>query len=292
MAEISIGAVIYVLVILVFFIFLYLTGKKKYGQYCEILDKKEYPLRAFIPLGFAFMEMLRYKYTTVLDRKLRKQLAELQEKEYVEFYLRVTWATASSYFFIALLLSGILAVAGLELSVVLAAVFFGVAIGYAILYQVEKKVAERHVFISMDLPDFTNKILVLSGAGLSVRAAIIKVCKDLPKDTPFYRELKKSVYFMENGETPESAMDLLCMKCNMPEVRRMTSVLLQNMQRGGTDVLFALREIGNELWNERRAMAKRMAEKAGTKLLFPMMLMLLAVILIVAAPAVMSLSLV
>lgn len=70
----------------------------------------------------------------------------------------------------------------------------------------------------------------------------------------------------------------------------MTSVLIQNMNRGGTDVLLALREIGKELWNERRATAKRVAEQAGTKLLFPMMLMLLAVILIVAAPAVMSLS--
>ena len=95
---------------------------------------------------------------------------------------------------------------------------------------------------------------------------------------------------MENGETVESAMDMLCTKCNMPEVRRMSSVLIQNMNRGGTDVLLALREIGKELWNERWATAKRVAEQAGTKLLFPMMLMLLAVILIVAAPAVMSLN--
>jgi tight adherence protein C len=85
-------------------------------------------------------------------------------------------------------------------------------------------------------------------------------------------------------------MDALCIKCNMPAVRRMTSVLVQNMNRGGTDVLLVLKEIGKELWNDRRATAKRMAEQAGTKLLFPMMLMLLAVIVIVAAPAIMSLG--
>ena len=76
----------------------------------------------------------------------------------------------------------------------------------------------------------------------------------------------------------------------MPAVRRLVSVLLQNMQRGGTEVLYALREIGQELWEGRKAAARQIAEETTTKLLFPMMLMLLAVILLVAAPAVMSMN--
>lgn len=290
MEQVSPVAAIYAVAILLFIILLYLRGNKKYSQYCEILDKKEYPLKSITMLGFAFMELIRFKYTTILDRKLRKQLCELKERDYVEFYLRVTWATAATYFLIGLFFSGVLAVANIEISIVIVAVLFGVCLGYVAIYNVEKQVADRHLSISFDLPDFTNKILILSGAGLSIRAAIVKISKDLPKETPFYQELKRCVFAMENGETVESAMDTLCMKCNMPEVRRMTSVLIQNMNRGGTDVLLALKEIGKELWNERRATAKRVAEQAGTKLLFPMMLMLLAVIIIVAAPAVMSLS--
>ena len=120
---------------------------------------------------------------------------------------------------------------------------------------------------------------------------MVKVSKEMERDTAFYRELKHSVYLMEHGSTVEAAMDALCTKCNMPEVRRLSSVLLQNMHSGGSDVLMALNEISRELWNNRRAKAKKVAEEAGTKLLFPMMLMLLAVILIVAAPAVMTLRL-
>lgn len=290
MEQISIGAVIYVIVVLLLIVLLYIRGNKKYSQLCAILDKKEYPLKSITMLGFAFMELIHYKYTSVIDRKLRKQLNELKERDYVEFYLRATWATAATYFLIGMFFSGILALAEVEVTVVIITLVFGILLGYMVIYSVEKKIEERHLSIAFDLPDFTNKVLILSGAGLSIRAAIVKISKDLPKETPFYQELKRCVFLMENGETVESAMDTLCLKCNTPAVRRMTSVLLQNMNRGGMDVLLVLKEIGNELWNERRATAKRVAEQAGTKLLFPMMLMLLAVIIIVAAPAVMSLG--
>lgn len=291
MGKISVGAIIYIGVILLLLVVLYLRGNKKYSQLCAVLDKKEYPLKSMMTMGFAFMELLHYPYTSVVDRKLRKQLNELKERDYVEFYLRTTWASAATYFLILLFFSGILALAETELVIVVIVAVFGVLLGYVAIYGIEKKVEERHLSIAFDLPDFTNKILILSGAGLSVRAAVVKIAKELPKETQFYRELKHCVFLMENGETVESAMDMLCLKCNTPAVRRMVSVLLQNMNRGGTDVLVALKEIGNELWNERRTTAKRVAEQAGTKLLFPMMLMLLAVILIVAAPAVMSLGL-
>ena len=52
----------------------------------------------------------------------------------------------------------------------------------------------------------------------------------------------------------------------------------------------ALKEIGEEQWNNRKNAAKQFAEEASTKMLFPMMLMLLAVILLTIAPAVMSMN--
>lgn len=290
LSEVSTAGVIYLIAVLVFIIILYSKGKKKYTPLCEVLDKKEYSLKSLTMIGFSLMELVRYPYHSALDRKLRKSLRELKEEEYVEFYLRVTWATAATYFVIGLFLSAMLAFAGMEITIVLAVLAFGVLLAYTALYEVDKKITERHQEIVLDLPDFTNKLLILSGAGLSLKAAMVKVSKEMEKDTAFYRELKHSVYMMEHGSTAESAMDTLCVRCNMPEVRRLSSVLLQNMHSGGSDVLLALNEISRELWNNRRAAAKVAAEKAGTKLLFPMMLMLLAVIVIVAAPAVMSMG--
>ena len=76
----------------------------------------------------------------------------------------------------------------------------------------------------------------------------------------------------------------------MREMRRFVSVILQNMHRGGSDVLTALREIGKELWSARKAAARRVAEETSTKLLFPMVLMLIAVIILAIAPAVMGMG--
>lgn len=289
--SISVPGAIYLVVVLIVFLLLYEKGKKKYTPLCDVLDKKEYPLKSMTMLGFSLMEMIRFKYNTNLDRKVRKSLRELREEEYVEFYLRVTWATAATYAILGLFFSGLVAFADAEILIVLLCLGLGVLMAFMAFNDLDKKIAERHLEITLDLPDFTNKLLILSGAGLSLKAAMIKVSKEMEKDTAFYRELKHSVYLMEHGSTVESAMDALCNRCNLPEVRRLTSVLLQNMHSGGSDVLMALREISKELWTNRRATAKRIAEEAGTKLLIPMMLMLLAVMLIVAAPAVMSLSL-
>lgn len=290
MAEVSTIGAVYLILILVLVVLLYEKGKKKYTPLCDVLDKKEYPLKSMTMIGFSFMEITRFKYNTNLDRKVRKNLRELREEEYVEFYLRVTWATAATYFVLALFFSGLLALASVEIIVVLLVAGLGILLGFTVFSEIDKKIAERHLKISLDLPDFTNKLLILSGAGLSLKAAMVKVSKEMEKDTAFYKELKHAVYLMEHGSTVESAMDALCNRCNLPEVRRLTSVLLQNMHSGGSDILIALREISKELWTNRRATAKRIAEEAETKLLIPMMLMLLAVILVVAAPAVMSLS--
>lgn len=292
MTEIPTFGAIYLVVVLVIVIVLYGKGKKKYASLCEVLNKEEYPLKSLIIIGFSLMELIGYSYKSNLDRKLRKSLRELKELEYVEFYLRVTWATAATYFMIGCFFSALLAFAGIELVVILAVLGFSFILAYMVLYEIDKKISERHLEILLDLPDFTNKLLILSGAGLTMRDAMIKISKEMEKNTVFYKELKHSVYLMEHGSTVETAMDALCTKCNLPEVRRMTSVLLQNIHSGGSEVLMALNELNKELWVTRRAKAKQIAEVAGTKLLFPMMLMLMAVILIVAAPAVMSLSLV
>ena len=289
-SEVSTIGAIYMIAVLMFIVILYSRGKKKYTPLCEALDKKEYPFKSLTMIGFSLMEITKYSYRSNLDRKLRKSLRELKEEEYVEFYLRTTWATAATYFIIGLFFSAMLALASIEIAVVLAVLGFGLLLAYSAIYEIDKKVAERHLEIVLDLPDFTNKLLILSGAGLSLKAAMVKVSKEMEKDTAFYRELKHSIYRMEHGSTVEAAMDTLCAKCNMPEVRRLSAVLLQNMHSGGADVLIAMNEISRELWNNRRAAAKRVAEQAGTKLLFPMMLMLLAVIVIVAAPAVMSMG--
>ena len=72
MAEISTGGAVYLLVVLVFIVLLYEKGKKKYTPLCNALNQKEYPLRSMTMIGFALMELIQYKYNTVIEDSLSK----------------------------------------------------------------------------------------------------------------------------------------------------------------------------------------------------------------------------
>lgn len=139
---------------------------------------------------------------------------------------------------------------------------------YAWFYSLEEKIKERHEKILIDMPDFTNKILILTGAGMTLRAALIKISDEMSNDTVLYQTLAKCVQMMRNGITDEKALDYMTIQCNTPQMRRFISVVLQNMKRGGTDVIAALQDIGREQWEERKAAAKRLCAEADSKLLF------------------------
>ena len=161
---------------------------------------------------------------------------------------------------------------------------------YAWFHDIAAKIEERHTKVLIDMPDFTNKILILSGAGMTLRAALIKISNEMARDTPLYRTLARSVQMMNNGLSDEKALEFMTVQCNTPQMRRFTSVVLQNMKRGGTDVITALQDIGAEQWAERKSVAMRISAEADTKLLFPMMLMLFSVIIMTIAPAVMGMQ--
>lgn len=285
--KLSIG---YMLLTIVLFFLIYQKGEKRYKGIIEQLDTKEFPIRSFMPAGFAFMEMIGYKYNTQFDRVLRKQLKELYDTKYTEFYIRVYWAESITYFFLALLLSGLFSLSG-EVILTIGMLFLGVTMIYVNLTGIGRKVDERHRLITMDMPDLTNKIVILTGAGMTLRQAIFKIANDMKTDRPVYIELAKTTKLMENGEPAEAAFNYFMTRCNMPEVRRFVSIILLNLQRGGSDISRALSEIGKEQWTARTNAARRYAEEASTKLLFPMILMLFAVIMLTIAPAVLGMQL-
>ncbi len=289
MEKISIFGATYLLLTFAATLVLYVMAGKKYQAMVEPLDKKDFGLRDFFPIGFQAMEMIRYSYNSSFDRKLLREVRELYNPDYADYYLRVYWAGAASYLFVGLSISGLL-----NLGMGLTGLLFGLGLTAVMIYawfnELQNKIEARHNKVLIDMPDFTNKILILSGAGMTLRAALIKISDEMSLDTPLYQSLATSVQMMKNGETDEKALEYMTVQCNTPQMRRFSSVVLQNMKRGGTDVITALRDIGAEQWAERKAVALKVSAEADTKLLFPMLLMLLAVVLMTIAPAVMGMQ--
>lgn len=289
MENVSIPAAIYFLVIMLISYVLLKMGKK-YEPLIKPLSKNDFGLKDFFPIGFVIMDKLHYQYGSDFDRKIRRQLVELYEPDYTEYYLRVYWSAAASYVVVGAMLSGLLCLGIGPVGIALGLAIGGV-MAFASFNDLQNKIDQRHIKVLIDMPDFTNKILILSGAGMTLRAALIKISHEMANDTPLYQELAGAVRMMENGATDEAALSRLALRCNTPQMRRFTSVVLQNLHRGGSDVLIALQDIGQEQWTERKAAAMRVSQEADTKLLFPMMLMLASVLIMTIAPAVMSIQL-
>ena len=71
---------------------------------------------------------------------------------------------------------------------------------------------------------------------------------------------------------------------------KFTNLLVQNLKKGSNGILAALRQEAKNAFEERRNMARKLGEEAGTKLLLPMMLMLGIVMVLIIIPAYFSFS--
>jgi tight adherence protein C len=73
--------------------------------------------------------------------------------------------------------------------------------------------------------------------------------------------------------------------CNLVEVSQITSLLVSYQHYGGAHLIHALRESVRELWQRRKNQALKQGEEASTKLLIPMIMMLIALLIVIATPA-------
>ena len=108
------------------------------------------------------------------------------------------------------------------------------------------------------------------------------------KDTPLYNELRTVLADIRGGKSQITAFEDFA-KDEIPEITKFVSVVLQNLSKGSSEMIPILRLQATECWEMRKHAAKRLGEEASTKMLFPMLLMFVAIILIVATPAVLAL---
>ena len=70
--------------------------------------------------------------------------------------------------------------------------------------------------------------------------------------------------------------------------QRLSRLLIENMQKGVRGLRTQLERESEDAFEERKMIARKLGEEAGTKMLIPMMIMLCIVMAIVMVPAIMS----
>ncbi|MGO4109179.1 type II secretion system F family protein [Paenibacillus sp. YAF4_2] len=152
-------------------------------------------------------------------------------------------------------------------------------------------VERRKQAIVTELPETLSKLMLLVGAGEPVLQAFVRCLEGKETTThPLYKEWSKVAVALRNGESFSTAIERFNRGCAVQEVSIFTTVLLLNYRRGGDQFVLALREISYTLWEKRKAVARSRGEEASSKLVFPLVGILLVLMVFVAAPAMLLMS--
>ena len=95
---------------------------------------------------------------------------------------------------------------------------------------------------------------------------------------------------MRSGIAEAQAYENFGRRCQIPEYIKTGTLLAQNLRKGSDGLADLLEAEALRGMEERQNLARKLGEQAGTKLLFPMMLMLGVVMVILMAPAFLSFS--
>jgi len=272
---------------------LYMKSKGKYNEFFQPLNKKEYPLKeSFMPMAFSLLKSVKYQYKTCYDNNLRTKIADLYGYKNALYYLQVYWTDKIGYLLVGFLVVSFLlaAIGEVDVTIVVFFLLVLIIIFFAPDYDLKNKLEKRNLQIRLDFPDFLNKLILLINAGMTVSKAWEKVAVSNKKSTPLYEEIEKVRHDIVSGKSEYQAYEDFARRCRVPEVTRFTAVVLQNLKKGSSELVSVLRLQSGECWEMRKNAAKKIGEEASTKLLLPMMMMFIAILLIVAMPAVLAMK--
>lgn len=152
---------------------------------------------------------------------------------------------------------------------------------------------ERYKQLEEDYPVLINKLVLYLGAGINLRKTFQQIAVEYAEDVQqgrmkkryMYEELIVMVNEMNAGTGEQNAYEAFAYRMENNAYTKLISLLVQNLQKGNDGLLKALSTEEANAFFLRIDNAKKQAEEAGTKLLFPMLLMLVIVMVIVMAPA-------
>lgn len=170
-----------------------------------------------------------------------------------------------------------------------------VLIAAAVLYwgrgkELDKQLERRKKELLLDYPEVVNKLALYIGAGMTIRNAFVKMGEDYKRQQRerrryVYEEILITCYELQSGRSEREAYDHFGRRCQVQAYMKLSTLLSQNIRKGSNDLLHVLRQEADNAFAERKNLAKKLGEEAGTKLLLPMMMMLCIVMVIIMIPA-------
>lgn len=227
-----------------------------------------------------YNEKIKRKIVFIYGEKSEKKIKERKN-------MVIVMPVAAAVTVGALLFCGMKPISSLIIGLVVAFSIFG-ANEYSIIDKARKKTRR----IRFDLSEITERLAILMEAGVPLWNAFVILSENADENNPLEAELKRTVsgFLSDTGYyyEPEKQFETLAERCDDAAVSTFVSLIIQNSRKGSGELVPMLRLQAVNQRTERRAIAKQMADEASTLMLLPSVMVLAAVLVLIAAPAVLS----
>lgn len=144
-------------------------------------------------------------------------------------------------------------------------------------------------------PDIVNRLSLYMGAGISIRHAWERIIWGYEKQRQMtgnsedaYEQMKLALRQMQNGVAETVAYEQFGMDCRLSSYLKLGTLLSQNLRLGTGNLAEMLKAEAKDAFEDRKALARKIGEECESRLLLPMLLMLLSILIMIMYPAVSS----
>ncbi len=157
----------------------------------------------------------------------------------------------------------------------------------------KKLLQARRESLSAWYPVFVHKMVLMLSCGMTVRRSWQECMLDLGAEKEgrkswLYREMYYSWLQMQTGQPEIQVYQEFGERADEPGYAQFVQLLVQRIRQGNKGMQDMMLSLARSAQNRRREIAKQRGETAGTRLLLPMIMLLVVVLSIVMFPALLS----
>lgn len=151
--------------------------------------------------------------------------------------------------------------------------------------KMERRTEKKKQCANGTISVFVNRLWLLLGSGMTVQTGIRQILSEMEKDWLLRRELEYAMHQLDTGSEESWVYEQLGRRLELPEYYQLLQHISQHIRMGTKDLRNLMEQEMQQALEKRRELAKKKGEEASTKLLFPMILLLVLVMVMIVYPA-------
>lgn len=246
------------------------------------IDSKMYQMPEVFFVGFGIMDKIHFDIHSRKARKRIHDISEITGEKYAQFHYYVMKGAEFTYAYLSFTLLLLLSAVAADAKLVFFAIILPVLIVLYIEQEMDNKLSDRREELLAEFPRALSKMTLLINSGMVVRDAWQKVSHS--GNGLIYQEMRATTEELWNGKMELEVYQNFAERCGLKEMRRFSSTMAQNLKNGDKVIAKFLREMADELWEEKKHLAKRKGEAINAKLMLPITLIFLGILIMILVP--------